>query len=391
MTPVIPARFVNQIEARKRFGDRVDRLAPFLLRGDPLADAVIDEMRTMPGGRGFALVNEILAHPDFPVDKRPPAIRAFFEHLDVVPVWVDWNTMRRGNELLLRSGIMGGIVLAAASLVFGYTSPAGNKPLVFSGRLTEMAQRRLAETSRFVQAVGQYDGFRRAGEAFAITVRVRLMHAQVRAMLRKSPKWKTDQWGDPINQHDMAATILLFSLVFLAGIRQLGIETAPDESASFMHLWRYAGHVMGVDTEILPTSEFEAWSLADLIRATQGPPDDDSRALTAALFNSEFENAKTPEQKRMALFRREMGRGFCRHLIGAELADQLRIPRTPAESAFYVFRATTRASEALRKGSPDVHRALVASGMKYWDHVVKQALGTIPADFKPPTKLAHEV
>jgi len=391
MTAVIPARFVNLSEARKRFGDRVDRLAPFLLRGDPLADAVIDEMREMPGGRGFALINEILAQPAFPVDKRPPAIRAFFEHLDAVPVWVDWNTMRRGNELLLRSGILGGIVLGAASLVLGYTSPGGNKPLVFSGRLTEMAQRRLGETSRFVQAVGQYDGFRRTGEAFAITVRVRIMHAQVRQMLRKSPKWKTELWGEPINQHDMAATILLFSLVFLAGIRKLGIETDREESESFMHLWRYAGHVMGVDTEILPTGEFEAWSLAELIKATQGPPDADSRALTTALFDSALKSAKTSDERRLGLFRREMGRGLSRHLLGSELADQLGIPRTPAESAYYLFRAATRASEALRKGSPDMHQAMVASGAKYWDRVVKEALGPIPADFKPPTKLAREV
>ncbi len=267
MKIVIPTRFMNLPAARKQFGDRVDRLAPFLLRGDPLADDVIEEMRGMPPGQGFGLVNEILANPHFPAAQRPPAIRTFFEHLDHVPAWVDWNAMRRGNELLLRSGILGGIVLAAESLAFGYASPAGNKPLVFSGQLKERAPRRLAETSRFVQAVAQYDGFRRTGDAFAITVRVRLMHAQVRSMLRKSPMWKTDQWGEPINQHDMAATILLFSLVFMVGVRKLGLETDPEEADSFMHLWRYGGHLMGVDPEILPTSEFDGWGLAQLIRS----------------------------------------------------------------------------------------------------------------------------
>jgi len=367
----------------------VDRLAPFLLRGDPLADAVIEEMHEMGTGRGFALVNQILAQPNLPATQRPPAMRAFFEHVDYVPAWVDWKAMRQGNELLLRSGILGGIVLAAASLVLGYTSPGGNKPLVFSGRLKQRAMRRLAETSRFVQAVGQFDGFRRTGDAFAITVRVRLMHAQVRHMLRNAPYWRTEAWGEPVNQHDMAGTTILFSLVFLEGIRRLGIETDRDEAESFMHLWRYAGHVMGVDTEILPTSEFEAWNLAQLIRATEGQPDDDSRALTAALFDASLENAKTPSERRMGAFRRDMGRGFCRKLIGDELADKLHIPRTPFEGAFYVFRATTRAAEIVRKRSRETHLLMIETGARYWEKVVQEGLGPVPADFKPPVHLSR--
>lgn len=385
---VIPTRFENVAQARQRFGDRVDRLAPFLLRGDPLADAVVAEMRTMPAGRGFALVNEILAHPNLPQTQRPPATRAFFEQLDYVPAWVDWEAMRRGNELLLRSGILGGIVLAAASLVLGYASPAGNKPLIFSGRLKDRALRRLAETSRFVQAVGQVNGFRRTGDAFAITVRVRLMHAHIRQMLRQAPYWRTEAWGEPINQHDMAATTLLFSLVFLEGVRRLGVQTDRDESESFMHLWRYAGHVMGVDTEILPTSEFEGWRLAELIRATQGAPDDDSRALTAALFEASLQNAKTPREKRLGVFRREMGRGFCRQLIGDELANGLGVPRTPFEGVFHVFRGATRAGEAVRKRSREAHLLMVETGAQYWERVVKEGLGPVPADFKPPVRLS---
>lgn len=388
MLVVIPSRFVNLHQARQKYGDRVDRLAPFLLRGDPLADAVIAEMQDMGLGRGFALLNEVLEHPEFPVSRRPPAMRALFENLDHVPAWVDWEAMRRGNELLLRSGILGGVTLGVLSLVLGYASPGGNKPLVFSGRLQQKAARRLAETSRFVQAVAQFDGFRRKGEAFAITVRVRLMHAQVRAMLRKTDYWRTEAWGEPVNQHDMAATTLLFSLIFLEGIRKLGIDTSRDESESFMHLWRYAGHVMGVDPEILPASEFEGWSLGELIRATQDEPDSDSRDLTAALFDAPLRNAKTEREKRLGLFRREMGRGLCRHLIGSEMADKLGVPRSPMEAAYYVFRTTTMASESVRKRSPQLHQNMVESGARYWEKVVKDGLGAIPADFKPPVNLS---
>jgi hypothetical protein len=46
--------------------------------------------------------------------------------------------------VLLRTGFLGGIVLGFRSLVAGYCSPAGNKPLAFSGRLREAAPRRLS-------------------------------------------------------------------------------------------------------------------------------------------------------------------------------------------------------------------------------------------------------
>jgi hypothetical protein len=217
------------------------------------------------------------------------------------------------------------------------------------------------------------------------------MHAQVRYMLRNAANWKTEEWGEPINQHDMAATTLLFSLVFMEGIRHLGIDTDRNESESFMHLWRYAGHVMGVDTEILPTSEFEGRNLSELIRVTQGLPDEDSRALSAALFEASLRNAKTPGEKRLGLFRREMGRGFCRGLVGHEMATALGLPRTPFESAFYVFRAATSAREVMRKRSPEAHRSMVASGAHYWERIVKDGLGTIPADFMPPGHLSRAV
>jgi hypothetical protein len=45
----------------------------------------------------------------------------------------------RGGEVLLRHGFFGGIVLGFRCLVAGYCSPAGNKPLAFSGRLREAA------------------------------------------------------------------------------------------------------------------------------------------------------------------------------------------------------------------------------------------------------------
>lgn len=385
----IPARYQNLNEARARFGDRVDRLAPFLMRGDPLADAVVEEMDNMPKGRGFHVFQAALDAPSATNLDLPPAMRAFFGEMERVPAWVDFAAMKRGGELLQRTGTLGGLVLATASLVLGYASPGGNKPLVFSGRLVERAPRRLGETSRFVQATAQAGGLRRTGDGYRITLKVRIMHAKVRAMLRRSPSYNADLWGDPINQHDMAATTLLFSLVFIEGIRAFGIEVDRDEAESFMHLWRYSGYLMGVEPELLPASEFDAWGLANLIQATQGPPDADSRALTRALFEGALGRARSPGDERAAHLRREVGQGVCRGLIGDALADALGVPKTRYIAAFHALRAVTRLAEQARKRSDDAHRMAVRMGARYWDWVVNLALEGDPADFAPPDRLSR--
>lgn len=240
---MIPTRYTNLHEARARFGDRVDRLAPFLLRTDPLADDAVEAMSTLGPGAGFALLERILARGISDVPEAPAALRAFFAEGARVPAWVDWATVDRGGDVLLRAGILGGLVLGAMSLPLGYASPGGNKPLVFSGRLTEQAPRRLGETSRFVQAVSQPGGMRPGGDGLKITLKVRIMHAHVRRMLLRSGRWDTATWGAPINQHDMAATTLLFSLVVLEGLRRFGFALEPEEAERYMHLWRYVGFV----------------------------------------------------------------------------------------------------------------------------------------------------
>ncbi|MFO0762409.1 MAG: oxygenase MpaB family protein [Byssovorax sp.] len=383
-----PSRFQNLDIARARFGDRVDRLGPYLFQVDPLADAVATAFAALPPGRGFAILGEALARGIHQVPDAPDALRALFAEIDRVPAWVDFDALDKGGELLLRAGVAGGMVLGARSIVLGYTSPGGNKPLVFSGRLKEQAARRLNETSRFVQAVCRPGGMRRDGDGFAITVKVRLMHAEVRRMILRSGRWDTSRWGAPINQHDMSATTLLFSLVVLDGLRQLGIHITPAESESYTQLWRYVGWLMGCDKELTPASELAAVQLAELITATQGPPDQDSRDLCQALLAAPFTAAKTPEERRRAKLQHDLGEGLVRGFLGDEVASALGVPVTPYRHAITVFRRINQAAELVRERVPAAHRRAVALGHRYWDRVVEIGLAGATAEFRPPERLS---
>ena len=151
----------------------------------------------LPPGEGFRLLDRALRTDIRAVPEAPRALHALFAELERVPSWVDWPRLDRGGAVVLRAGAAAGIVLGMKSLILGYASPGGNKPLVFSGRLQEQASRRLAETCRFVQAVSRPRGMYRHGDGFAITLKVRLMHAQVRRLIHRSGRWQPERLGPP--------------------------------------------------------------------------------------------------------------------------------------------------------------------------------------------------
>jgi hypothetical protein len=385
---MIPARFKNAAAARGRYGDRIDRLAPYLLRTDPLADALAATIAAMPEGQGWSLFNDAASKGIASVPDAPAPFRAFFEQVEHVPAWVDWKTIDRGGNALMRAGPLGGIVLGVKSLVHGYASPAGNKPLIFSGRLKEQASRRLNETARFVQAVCSPRGLRPHADGYLITLRVRVIHAHVRLMIARTGRWNEAEWGAPANQHDMAGTQLLFSLSVLEGLRTLGVRFSRDDADRYMQLWRYVGHLIGVDAELQPTSEYDAARLAEIIAATQGDPDDDSRALTAALLGAPLTEATTPTSMRNAERRVRFAEAMCRELVGDELADKLAVPRTSWRLAVPLVRRLVSGAELLRESVPFTDRHARAAGNRYWERVVEVGLAGATAEFGLPDRLA---
>lgn len=382
-----PARFTKLDTARARFGDRVDRLGAFLTRVDPLADDVIASIESTPGG--WQLFERAAAHGIESVPNAPGSFRALLDAVGRVPLWADWETIDRGGEVLLRAGPLGGIVLAYKSLVLGYASPGGNKPLVLSGRLEQQAARRLNETARFVQATITPGAMRPRGQAWQITLKVRLIHAHVRRMIEKHGTAWNEAWGAPINQHDQAGTSLLFSVAVLDGLRQLGVRISRRDAEAYMHLWRWSGWLMGIEPELLPATESEGMRLGHLIAATQGPPDEDSRRLTRALLEAPLLAAKGPGDRASAERVVRFGGAMCRALLGDELADDLAVPRTPWRYMVPLVRQLVSSMEMVRLRVPYGDVPARWAGSRYWDRVVEEGLSEATAAFGLPTGLAR--
>jgi ER-bound oxygenase mpaB/B'/Rubber oxygenase, catalytic domain len=380
-----PRRLHRRAEAQARFGDLAERLIPYLFRTDPLADAVVEALAGMAPARRHQLIESALQGE---ATQAPAPLQDLIASAREVPAWVDWARLERAHEVFIRPGLLGGLTLGLRSLVYGYAAPAGNKPLAFSGRLKERAGRRLAETGKFVTAVTALDGLRPGALGWQLVLKVRLMHAEVRRLVLGSGRWSHVDWAEPINQHDMLATILLFSNVFIDGIRLLGVHVSSQEADDYQHLFRWVGELIGVDPRLLPATHAEATRLAEFILLTQGDPDDDSRELVHALLDGPLALAKTPRQRRRAETQVAVSHGLCRSLVGEELADALGLRRDPHRYWALGVRATLRLLEGARRGVPRVNDFVQRLGNRYWELAVNQGLAGIPARYELPERLA---
>lgn len=381
-TPIVPLRFYNAESARAAHGHRADLLAPALLRGDPLADAVVEAFVQLPAGRGWKMLTTALDHGIDAVPDAPPALVSLFREVDAVPMWVDWDELAVGGAAFMRTGMLGLLTLMCFSLPMAYAIADGNKPLTFSGKLVARAARRLNETGKFVIETCRPGGLRRFGDGFKITIKVRLMHAQMRRLLVRSGKWNHDQWALPINQADMTATNVTFSAVVLRGLRQLGFHYTARESAAVIALWRYSGWLIGVEPGLLCATEEEAVRLAELVWMTRNRADDDSRQLVDALMSCPL----VPPLDKVGNVRGLL-QAIARTMIGDDLADELALRRTRARALVSVMRVGVRTGELARRVVPGVDRMMLDAGQKLWEHVVTTGLAGQPAEYRMPASL----
>lgn len=360
---------------------------PALERRDPLADEAIAALSKWPAVARHARIESALRGEDC---RDVPELARLVAESARPAEWLDEAQLDQASRVFLRAGLLGGLTLALCSLVTGYAAPAGNKPLAFSGRLTEQADRRLAETAQFVTAVTQPGGLRPYELGFRLCLHVRLMHAQVRSLIDASGRWEASSWAEPINQHDMLATILLFSDVFVTGIRDLGVRVSDEEADAYQHLFRRVGELMGVEPELLPRSFSEADRMSTFFRLTQGRPDADSRELVAALLAGPIRAARNERERARAEIRVRIASGLCRSLVGDELADGLGLSRDAHRLWRRGVQSTFHLLERLRSSSSNLNDWVETLGGRYWQRSVQLGLGGRAARYELPHRLRDQ-
>src|SRR6266403_751227 len=328
----IPGRVINLEQARARHGDKADHMVRMLTVGDPLADAVIVEMDAL-GKEGRRILNAGLADGMESLTERPPAITALLQQLETMPAWVDPDMLGRGEVVALSISPFWYVLCAIPSaLVHTYASPAIARLLTQTGRLTTMAPRRLAETGMWAGQATMPGGLLRGAPGYQATVQVRLLHARMRSSALKHG-WDAAEWGVPISQVDVARTWLDFTLTPFRALAVLGIELTEAEQNSHYKYWHYIAYLLGLeDTFYGDVNDHDsARELGHLFDSTIGAPDDNSRALTAAMVGAQAKLLASAPQPLMSRAEfSDLIHGILRGTFGDDLADQLGIPVSSA-------------------------------------------------------------
>lgn len=377
-----------------------DSYRRFTRMGDPLADDLVAAFRRLPAGVGRAQFETALEHGIGAVEIPMPELVAFFGHVENTPYWVDHAKIDYAVRVTARVGLFPSLTaLSMFSLMGGYLASRADKTLVATGDLEAMAPRRLAETLNWVVDVTAPDALQRFGRGFTSTLRVRLMHAMVRAGMARRPDWDFEDWDHPVNQSTMAGTLMLFSLGNVLGSQALGVQFSRQDKDALYHFWRYVGFLLGLDPELLPADEADTWRLLWLQADYEFRPDGDSlrlgQALKSALGPLAIGDSPHPAAAVGRTVATEILCAYSRLILGSANADALELPDNKvAQVAVAGIAATNFAVRYPMRIVPGLDRVYEAVGRYTIERFARQtmrlhrgdrtygrhdALGTAPA------------
>ncbi len=360
--------------------ERWRALGEALLQGDPPADQLVEWMYSAGMGHAMPLFQRALNQGVASVPDAPPPLREFFGQCERRPEWVDERLLAEGARVSQLIGLTGNYVLRDFALMGGYQASALNKTLLLSGALEGGTRRRVAETMKWWVNCTADGGMARFGDGFKSTLHVRLMHALIRRRVSRLPVWDIGASGLPVNQTDMAATYLGFSVVLLFGVRAMGVPITRQESRAAMHFWSYVCWLMGVEERWLANSEMAGRVLLYQVALAQTPPDESSKQLGRALME---ESRHVPYRRFRSLrgrFEQARHLSVTRFFVGRRGMQALGLPATvlpwfPLISAPFIL-----VWHLVHRLLPGGRERLIRAGRKAQENLVKTHFGQETAE-----------
>ena len=223
--------------------------------GDPALDSLLErlEQEGHPLRAGDDFLGLVSSENNALSPQLRQDLKAFLEYHRKIPGWVDPNQLQRGQDVFLKYSAAMGISLYYRSLVAGFSIPKIAAVITRTGYLVGSPDRvktRLLDTGALMAAcmTGSVDSLRPDAQGWKAALQVRVLHAKCRRALLKR-KWDGDTLGIPINQEDMAATLLAFGINTIWGVEIVaGRALSRQEQIDYIALWRYIGWLLGVHT-----------------------------------------------------------------------------------------------------------------------------------------------
>lgn len=292
---------------------------------DPVADQVVATiMKKNELAQVNHLFNLFVDDNDQLPDTSPQEIKDYFAQTAILPAWADPDLIALGQQVYIRHGVWISLLLSYKSLPECYACAKGAEVLFHTARLNEhhgslnAYSRRIAETAQFVFYAMKPGGLSSGGSGLRAAQKVRLIHAIIRYYL-KQKSWDVATFNEPINQQDMAGTLMSFSALVLEGMEQLGIVLEPVEKEAYVHCWRVVGHIVGLHPDLIPENAADALKLGHAILDNQIAASEHSKALMKSLLDFQDKTSKP-------LFSQQGNIAMMRLMMGDTISDMLAVP-----------------------------------------------------------------
>lgn len=279
------------------------------LRADPVADAAVAALRDQLQP-GVDLLERARTQAG-----RAPVARLLHEARQPPE---DPAVIARACRWCLRYAPAIGIILALRSLMTLYAVPEIALALSRTGALTRTPERRTLETARFLRVISRPESFLPGGPAADTILRVRLLHAVLRARLAEA--WPGA--GPPIDQRSLVFTQLVFSAGVREGMAALGVHVPPSEAQDHVDLWRHVGARLGIEPDLLARTPAAENACFQALQERCCAPSPEGAALARALLRglSWRPPYNLPEGALVAL---------SRAMLGPRLSEILDLPPVP--------------------------------------------------------------
>lgn len=337
-------------EARRVDPQMADRYVRHLHIGDPEADEMMEDLATLPAREARRLIIAGMDRDENVLKDAPRSLNTLFQSLDSPPDWQDFSAFVPGIRMFHRNSRVVLVGFVGGVLVEGFATNI-SKSFFITGRLRDQGVRRLKQNNRHMLECFLPGGLGRDGDGLKLSVRVRIIHAQIRHLLRKSGEWDSQAWGVPLSSAHMGYSITAFSARLLRHMKALGAVFDEEERASFMAVWRYIGYLMGIPETILYQDEKEALRVFRIGGMCEPPISLESIAMANSLMASAPYVAGIPEHNARVKLT-DYAYKISRALIGDSLADQLKYPQASSLGVLLHFRNLGRLRRVMGKSFP---------------------------------------
>ncbi len=384
----IPSSYVAGYEAARAVDARLaDDYIRHTTLGDPLADRVVEDLAAAHSpGEVHPLIAAALRDPFELPAGLPDSLEHLVREVAVIPDWYDPKLAQAATRGFIRNSSIIPAALAGAAIVEGFSTLI-SKSFRIRGRITQNGVRRLRQN--LLHLADQYlpGGMEPGGDGWRLTLRIRLVHAQSRMLLKDSDEWDAAAHGAPVSAAHIMLASTTFSARLLQHSRRLGAKFSDMEWEGYVHVWRYTAWIMGVPEAILFEDYEDARRRFEIGMLCEPEPDDDAIIMANSIVNSAplLLGVKDPSERRpFAMFIYQV----CRELVGDELADDFLFPPSQRVKQVPLLWLKHRLKSGAMRWIPGFHR--FNKGYDYMEMLQISNVGDFEQSYSLPTTLHDE-